>query len=108
MQFLKTLLWVTVIIATILFAINNWVPVSVKLWGGMLLDTKLPMLVIVSFIAGYLPLYLIYKASSWRLKRKILTLEEGGSYRAPLSMSSDNVPPPVSSRSPSSHEGSAI
>jgi lipopolysaccharide assembly protein A len=102
MQFLKTLLWVTLIIAMILFAINNWVPVSVKLWGGMLLDTKLPMLVIVSFIAGYLPLYLIYRATSWRLKRKILTLE-GSGYRPPLNMSSDDIAPPVSSR-----EGSTI
>jgi lipopolysaccharide assembly protein A len=102
MQFLKTLLWVIFIIAIILFAINNWVPVSVKLWGGMLLDTKLPMLVIVSFIAGYLPLYLIYKATSWRLKRKILTLE-GGSYRPPLSMGSDNAVSSASSR-----EGAAV
>lgn len=75
MQFIKTLLWVILIVGAVLFAVNNWVPVSLKLWGGMLLDTKLPMLVIVSFLAGFLPLYLIYRASNWRLKRKIITLE---------------------------------
>ena len=92
MQFLKTLLWVILIVALVVFAINNWVPVSVKLWGGMLLDTKLPMLVIVSFVAGFLPLYLIFKTTNWRLKPKIMTLESQNSYRKPLDMSSDNVP----------------
>ncbi|MFC4292320.1 hypothetical protein ACFOWX_07820 [Sphingorhabdus arenilitoris] len=94
MQFLKTLLWVILIVALVVFTINNWVPVSVKLWGGLLLDTKLPMLVIVSFIAGFVPLFIIYKTIIWRLKRKILTLETGTS-RQPLRMDDPSMPPPA-------------
>jgi putative membrane protein len=56
MRFLKTLIWVTVIIALIVFASNNWVPVSVQLWGGMWLDSKLPALVSAAFLLGFAPL----------------------------------------------------
>lgn len=75
MRFLKTLIWVTVIIGLIVFAINNWVPVSVSLWGGLRLDTKLPALVIVAFLVGFLPLYFLHRTMLWRMKRRILTLE---------------------------------
>lgn len=75
MRFLKTLIWVTIIIGLIVFAINNWGPVSVRLWGGLRLDTKLPALVIVAFLLGFLPLYLLHRTQVWRMKRRILTLE---------------------------------
>ena len=75
MRFLKTLIWVTIIIGLIVFATNNWAPVSVILWGGLRLDTKLPALMIVAFLLGFLPLYLLHRTQMWRLKRRILTLE---------------------------------
>ncbi|MEY3633769.1 MAG: hypothetical protein RLZZ61_179 [Pseudomonadota bacterium] len=75
MRFLKTLIWVTIIIGLIVFATNNWAPVSVSLWGGLRLDTKLPALVSAAFLLGFLPLYLLHRTQIWRLKRRILTLE---------------------------------
>lgn len=75
MRFLKTLIWVTVIVGLIVFATNNWVPVSISLWGGMRLDTKLPALVITAFMLGFFPLYIIHRTLLWRMKRRILTLE---------------------------------
>ena len=75
MRFLKTLIWVTIIIGLIVFATNNWAPVSVSLWGGLRLDTKLPALVVVAFLLGFLPLYLLHRTQMWRLRRRILTLE---------------------------------
>jgi uncharacterized integral membrane protein len=75
MRFLKTLIWVTVIVGLIVFAINNWVPVSVSLWGGMMLDTKLPALVIAAFMLGFFPLYFLHRTMLWRMKRRIMTLE---------------------------------
>ncbi|WP_411290875.1 hypothetical protein [Sphingorhabdus sp.] len=80
MRFLKTLIWVTIIIGLVVFATNNWAPVSVSLWGGLRLDTKLPALVIVAFLLGFLPLYILHRTQVWRMKRRILTLE--GSQRA--------------------------
>ena len=75
MRFLKTLIWVTVIVGLIVFATNNWAPVSISLWGGLRLDTKLPALVILAFMLGFLPLYILHRAQVWRMKRRILTLE---------------------------------
>jgi hypothetical protein len=75
MRFLKTLIWLTIIVGLIVFATKNWAPVSVSLWGGLRLDTKLPALVSVAFLLGFLPLYLVHRTQIWRLKRRILTLE---------------------------------
>jgi lipopolysaccharide assembly protein A len=90
MQFLKTLLWVTLIVGLTVFAINNWVPVSVSLWGGLRLDTKLPALVILAF--GFFPLYIFHRASAWRMKRRILSLE---SAQRPVPYSPPPVTPPA-------------
>ncbi len=93
MNFLKTLFWVILIVGLTVFAINNWVPVSVKLWGGMLLDTKLPMLVIVSFVVGFFPLWLWHRIIHWRMKRRIVSLEGSGAARAPLHMGREDIAP---------------
>lgn len=88
MRFLKTLIWVTFVIGLIVFATKNWAPVSVSLWGGLRLDTKLPALVITAFLLGFMPLYLLHRTQIWRMKRRILTLE--GNQR-----SMATPPPPV-------------
>lgn len=92
MRFLKTLIWVTIIIGLIVFATNNWAPVSVSLWGGLRLDTKLPALVSVAFLLGFLPLYLLHRTHIWRLKRRILTLESNQRTSAPPAPA---TPPPA-------------
>ena len=92
MQFLKTLLWVTLIVGLTVFAINNWVPVSVSLWGGLRLDTKLPALVIVAFVIGFLPLYLFHRTTAWRMRRRIMSLE---SAQRPVPFSPPPATPPV-------------
>lgn len=90
MRFLKALIWVTIIVGLIVFASNNWAPVSVSLWGGLRLDTKLPALVIIAFLLGFLPLYILHRTQVWRMKRRILTLE--GNQRT---MTFAPPPPPV-------------
>ncbi len=92
MRFLKTLIWVTVFVGLIVFAINNWVPVSVSLWGGMRLDSKLPALVIAAFLLGFFPLYFVHRTIIWRMKRRIMSLEGNQrSYTPPAPTS----PPPT-------------
>ncbi len=75
MSFLKTAFWVILLVAFTLFALNNWLPVSIKLWGGMWLDTKLPALLGIAFLLGFLPLYIWHRALRFRLNRRIATLE---------------------------------
>ena len=63
------------LVALLLFSINNWQPVEVKIWEGLVLETRLPALVIVSFLAGLLPMWLLHKGARWRLNRRIASLE---------------------------------
>jgi lipopolysaccharide assembly protein A len=101
MRFLKTLLWVTLIVGMVVFAVNNWVPASVKLWGGLWLDSKLPALMIGSFIAGFVPLYIWHRGAIWRMRRRIAHVE---STMRPNSTSASNPAsrsfpsPPIGSR----------
>ncbi len=96
MRFLKTLIWVTVIVGLIVFAINNWVPVSVSLWGGLRLDSKLPALVIASFLLGFFPLYFVHRTMLWRMQRRIVSLEGNQRSYAPVAPISPPPSPPPS------------
>lgn len=75
MQFIKTLFWVILAVILVVFAVNNWSPTSVLIWEEIRIDTKLPVLVIGAFLLGFVPLWLIHRASKWRLNRRIKTLE---------------------------------
>jgi lipopolysaccharide assembly protein A len=71
MQFLKTLFWVVLAVAAVIFAMRNWTPVTVSLWGGLLVEAKLPVLVYGAFLLGFLPAFGWHHASRWRLQRRI-------------------------------------
>ena len=75
MQFLKTLFWVVLAIILVLFARNNWAAVTLNLWGGLQADVKKPVLVLASFLLGFLPTFLIYRARLWSLRRRYEPLE---------------------------------
>jgi uncharacterized integral membrane protein len=77
MSFLKTLFWVIFLVGFIIFAVNNWQPVSMKLWNGLWLDSKLPAVIAASFLIGFLPLYIWHRSVRFRLNRRIATLESG-------------------------------
>ena len=71
MQFLKTLFWVVLAIIMVLFAKANWTAVTLRLWGGLEADVKLPVLILAAFLIGFLPTLLIYRARIWALKRRL-------------------------------------
>ena len=75
MQIIRTVIWVLVLVALGLFTLNNWQPVQVKLWDQLYWETKLPVLVIVSFLMGFLPMWLLHKGVRWRLNRRIDLME---------------------------------
>jgi len=75
MQIVRTVIWVLVLVALGLFTLNNWQPVEVKIWEGLILETKLPALVITSFLMGFLPMWLLHKGVRWRLNRRIGLME---------------------------------
>ena len=71
MQFLKTLFWVILAVALVLFAHANWHMVTIELWGGLEADVKLPVLVIAAFLLGFLPTLIVYRTRLWTLKRRL-------------------------------------
>jgi lipopolysaccharide assembly protein A len=91
MSFLKTLFWVIFLVGFTVFAINNWQPVSVKLWGGLWMDSKLPALMGLSFLIGFVPLFIWHKTQGYRMKRRIATLE-GSRPLSTLSVSQNSSP----------------
>ena len=99
MQIIRTIVWVILLIALLLFSINNWQDVEVKIWEGLILQTKLPALVVTSFLLGLIPMWLLHKGASWRWNRKIGTLEN--TVRA-ASVSTPIVPAPAAQPDPAS------
>ena len=77
MQFLKTLFWVALAVVLVLFASVNWNAVTVKLWGGLEADIKLPILILGSFLLGFLPMLAVHRARVWGLKRRLEAHDRG-------------------------------
>jgi uncharacterized integral membrane protein len=71
MQFLKTLFWIALTVVLVLFAKANWNAVTLKLWGGLEADVKLPVLVLAAFLLGFVPTFIIYRARLWSLRRRL-------------------------------------
>jgi lipopolysaccharide assembly protein A len=72
MSFLKTLFWVVVAVIVALFCFNNWTVVGINLWNGMILETKLPLLLGFFFLLGLLPPLLGWQATRYRLRRRTM------------------------------------
>ena len=75
MGIVRTIFWVLLAVVLVLFSINNWQPVEVRIWNSLVLETKLPALVIGSFLLGLLPTWALYRTQRWRMKRRIVGLE---------------------------------
>lgn len=76
MQVLRTVIWVAVAVLLTLFAIANSQPVSVAIWPGWTADTFLSVVILVSFLAGFVPPFLIAIGNRWRLSRRLKQQEE--------------------------------
>jgi len=75
MAFLRTLFWMAVTVIVVVFSVRNWAPVPVSLFGDTVVETKLPVLLLIAFLAGFLPLYIWHRASKWRHARKLSAIE---------------------------------
>lgn len=73
MRFLKTLLWIAVAVLITLFAARNWRDVTIDLWGNLQADVKIPVLLVLAFLIGWLPTMLIYRARLWRAHNRLPT-----------------------------------
>ena len=97
MQFLKTLFWMVLAVSIAIFATRNWRDVTIDLWGPLAVDIKLPLLMALMAVLGWLPTWLIMRGRLWQAKRKLLLLDRPAVVAppapAPAAMSSDNGDP---------------
>lgn len=93
MHFLKTLFWVALAVAIVLFTTVNWNAVTIHLWGGLEADVKLPVLVLASFLLGFLPMLIFHRARMWGMKRRVEGLER--QIPAPATIAPPPVPEPA-------------
>ena len=75
MQIVRTIIWVLIFVSLLAFSFFNWDPVEVTLWENLVLETKVPALVIVSFLLGLLPMWGYHRSVKWSLNRRIRSLE---------------------------------
>lgn len=75
MQFLKTLFWVLLAVLLALFARANWDDVTLDLWGDIQLDIKIPLLIAVAVLLGFLPTFLVQRSKLWAMRRRLDAFE---------------------------------
>ncbi len=93
MQFLKTLFWVVLAVILVVFANNNWTPVTLNLWNDVVLETHLPVLVIGAFFAGLVPYFILHRTTKWSLNRKLTAAERNLAEVRGYSASTNALPP---------------
>jgi membrane protein YdbS with pleckstrin-like domain len=99
MSFLKTLFWIVAAVIAALFCFNNWTVVDVNLWNGLILETKLPLLLAVFFLLGLIPPLLLWQATRYRLRRRMMS--EPGLAAAPSPLTTEPLPPgPITTMPP--------
>lgn len=75
MQFLKILFWALLAFAAALFTFGNWKWVPISLFGNLVAEVNLPVLLLVTFLAGFLPTFLYQRAIRWRLRQRLAAAE---------------------------------
>lgn len=75
MRFLSTVFWALIAAVAALFSWVNWSSVPVLLWGDLQVDIKLPLLLLIVFLIGFLPTWLIMRARIWQFTRRIEAVE---------------------------------
>ncbi|WP_295560012.1 lipopolysaccharide assembly protein LapA domain-containing protein [uncultured Sphingomonas sp.] len=75
MQFLKILFWFLLAFVAALFTYGNWTRVQINLWSGLIADVNLPLLLLVTFLIGFVPTYLYLGTVRWRLRQRLTTCE---------------------------------
>ena len=75
MQFLKAVFWLLIGLVVALFAFRNWFDVTLNLWSDIQADIKLPILLLLVFLLGFLPTWLLMRTRVWSHRRRLETME---------------------------------
>lgn len=75
MQFLKILFWALIAFVAAVFTFGNWQWVTIQLFGNLVAEVNLPALLLVTFMAGFLPTFLYLRTIRWRLRQRLSAAE---------------------------------
>jgi putative membrane protein len=98
MKIVRTVVWVLLLVALLLFSALNWQPVEVKVWEGLIIETKIPALVVIAFLIGLVPMWLVHRTSRWNYDRRIASLESAARASAMTHPAPSSAPLPEEPR----------
>jgi hypothetical protein len=96
MQFLRILFWALVAFVAAVFTFGNWKWVPIWLFGNLVAEVNLPLLLFVTFLAGFLPTFLYQRTIRWRLRQRLAAAERAVAELRAAAITEPAVPAPVS------------
>lgn len=75
MAVIRTIAWILLVCGLLIFSFYNWRPVEVTIWENLVLETKVPVLLVLAFLMGFVPLFAYHLSVKWALKRRVRNLE---------------------------------
>jgi len=109
MQFLKILFWCLLAFIAAVFTFGNWTTVSIQLFGGLVMEINLPLLLLLTFLLGFGPTLVYQHVVRWRLRQRLSAAERAlASTRSISETTLPDSPPPASPLVPSPVSPEAI
>jgi hypothetical protein len=90
MQFLRTAFWVVLAVAIALFCKANNRPTEIKIWGDIVWSTRIWFPILIAFLVGAIPFWIMARTTRWRMKRKLDSTE-----RALIAATASAAPAPL-------------
>lgn len=75
MAVIRTIAWIALVCGLLIFSFYNWRPVEVTIWENLVLETKVPVALVLAFLIGFVPLLAYHLSVKWSLKRRVRSLE---------------------------------
>jgi len=72
MHFLKAVFWVLILVGFVFLAGLNWKSVDITVIPQQsVVSINLPLLLLVTFLLGFLPYFIIHRMTRWSLRKKL-------------------------------------
>ena len=76
MQAVRTIIWIIIAVVLTVFAVANSQPVAVAVWPGYVAELPLSILIVLVFLLGFLPPFILNMGNRWRMNRKLAVQEQ--------------------------------
>ena len=100
MQFLKILFWCLLVFVAAVFTFGNWTTVSIQLFGGLVAEVNLPLLLLTTFLIGFLPTLAYQHWVRFRLRQRLAAAERALEAERTLAAARATGEPPLAVADP--------